>query len=344
VSGVQRSERDLSDLLRSVGGLLFAAGAVVLVVRKSGHHGWGDFARVAVVFVPTVVLYLLALRTSPRERARPWQSVLILTATLLTPVVLFEFLHWVGANTRHLLYDAGVFALTGLLAGYAARRGRVAYAGLLSALALLAAWLLLWGKILNHPSANTFRWVLVASAALLLLAAARLARAGALAAAETAVAGGIAAVAAGLLGVIVGAFVGATQVITGSTSIASGQSSSGRLLAPPGSVGPSRLPPEPLPTRPHLAVHTNGLQHPGWDIYLLIVSLALVWLGSRVRARGIGYVGAIGLGAFIISVGVQITRLQAGRGPTHDVLVWPLALVILGAGALCVSLVRRPTP
>jgi hypothetical protein len=36
--------------------VLFAAGAVVLLVRKSGHNGWGDFARVAVVFVPATVL------------------------------------------------------------------------------------------------------------------------------------------------------------------------------------------------------------------------------------------------------------------------------------------------
>lgn len=337
VSGVRRSERDLSDLLRGVGGLLLAVGAVVLLVRKSGSHGWGDFARVAVVFVPAALLYVLALGPVPQERARPWQSVLVVTATLLTPVVLFEFLHWIGANTRHLLYDAAVFALTGLLAGYAARRARVSYAGLLAALALLAAWLLLWGKILDHPSANTFRWLLIASAAALLLAVARQTRAGGSTAGEVAIAGGLSAVAAGVLGVIVGAFAGVAQVITSS---ASGQSSTGRLLAPPSSIGRPRLGSEPLTTHSHPLVHTNGLQHLGWDIYLLVVSLALVWLGSRTRVRGVGYVGAIGLGAFIISAGVQITRLQAGNAPTHGVLVWPLLLVILGAGSLCLSLAR----
>jgi hypothetical protein len=258
--------------------------------------------------------------------------------------VLFEFLYWVGASTRHLLYDAAVFAFTGLLAGYAGRRTRVSYAGLLAALAWLATWLFLWAKILNHPSANTFRWLLVASAAALMLVAARLARAGAFAAGEVAIAAGISAVAAGVLGVIVGAFVGVARVITSSGIGSSTQAGPGRLLAQPPSLRRSSPGAESLATPSHLEVHTNGLQHAGWDIYLLIVSLALIWLGARVRVRGIGYVGAIGLGAFIVSIGAQITRLQAGHGSTHDVLVWPLVLLIVGAGALCLSLVRWRTP
>src|SRR5690242_3975208 len=41
---VRPSRSDATDFARSVGGLLFAAGAVVLFARKSGHHGWSDFA------------------------------------------------------------------------------------------------------------------------------------------------------------------------------------------------------------------------------------------------------------------------------------------------------------
>jgi hypothetical protein len=320
---MQPSARDDSSLLRCAGGLLLATGAVVLLVRKSGHGGWSDFARVAVVFVPATVLYLLAVAPPPRERARPSQSVLAVAAILLTPVVLFEFLHWLGASTRHLLYDAAVFAATALLAGYAARRARVAYAGLLAALSFLATWLFVWDKILNHPSANTFRWLLVAAAAVLLLAAYRLSRADGIAAGETAIAGGIAAVAAGLIGVFISAFVGATQVITSGAGGVAGQGA--RAV-------------ERLPTIPQLPLHTNGSQHLGWDIYLLIASVGLVWIGSRARARGLGYVGAVGLSAFVVSTGLQITRLQSGRGLTHDVFVWPLVLVILGAAALLASM------
>jgi hypothetical protein len=58
------------------------------------------------------------------------------------------------------------------------------------------------------------------------------------------------------------------------------------------------------------------------------------------RVRGMGYVGAVGIGAFIISVGAQVTRLASGRGPSHDVLVWPLVLLVLGALGLIASALR----
>jgi hypothetical protein len=205
--------------MRSVGGLLFAAGAVLVLVRKSGHDEWGGFARLLVVLVPAVVLYLLALGSPERPRgedgsARPWQSVLMVAAILLVPVVLLELLRWVGASTRHSLYEAAIFAITALLAGYAARRGRVSYAALLAGLSLLVVWLDVWEEILGHPSTNTTRWLLVVAAVLLFAGAAGLARAKAIGASELATAGGIAAVAAGVLGVIVGAFVSAFRGIT----------------------------------------------------------------------------------------------------------------------------------
>src|SRR2546421_164854 len=147
---MRRSRGEASDLLRSVGGLLVAAGAVVLLIRKSGHHGWSDFARLLV---------------------------------------------------------------------------------------LLVAWLVVAGKILNRPSADTYRWLLVIGAALLLLASARVARAGSIGAGEIATAGGLAAVAAGVFGVIVGSVVAALRGIT--TLLAS---SSGALSSSRGSVvGADRL-------------------------------------------------------------------------------------------------------
>jgi len=318
---MQLTKRDLTDLPRSVGGVLFAAGAVVLLERKSGHHEWSDFVRLLVALVPAVVLYVLALGVLERPRsegARPWQSVLMVVAILLMPVALFEFLQWVGASTRHLLYDASVFAVTALLAGYATKRARASYCALLAGLALLPAWLIVWGKILDHASADTYRWLLVAGAGLLLAAAARLARAGAIGAGELATAGGIAAVAAGVMGVIVGAFAGLFR------SVANAIGGSGSAI----SSG-------------HLNIHTNGLQHFGWDLYLLILSLALVWVGSRARVRGLGYVGGIGLLAFLFSVGAQITRLQVGRAATADIVGWPLALLIVGAAGLAAPALYR---
>jgi hypothetical protein len=345
---LQLSKRDITDLLRSVGGLLFAVGAVVLLVRKSGHHEWSDLARFLVVLVPAVLLYALALGVPERprgERARPWQSVLIVVAILLVPLALFEFLQWVGASTHHLLYDAGVFAVTALLAGYAARRVRVSYAALLAGLSLLLVWLFVWGKILHHPSANTDRWLTLVAGVLLLAAAAGLARARAIGASELATAGGLAAVAAGVLGVIVGAFVGVARSITTVISAGSGSSSSAITSSPRVTRASSSL--HRLSSSRHissssLALHTSGLQHFGWDLYLLIVSLALVLIGSRVRARGLGYVGGLGLLAFLISVSVQITRVEAGKAPSGDIVGWPLALLIIGVlGLAAPALYRR---
>jgi hypothetical protein len=263
----------------------------------------------------------------------------------------------VGASTRHPLYSAGVFTLTGMLAAYGARRARVPYAALLAGLALLVAWLIVWGRILNHPSADTYRWLLVAGATLLLLLAARLARASAIGASEIATAGGISAVAAGMLGVIVGSFVGVfrefSKTIHESGSIEESSSSSFSSSSGPHitHVSPSPhlphiYPSAQIPSSPHvfpnsLTAHVSGLQHFGWDLYLLIASLALVWIGSRARVRGLGYVGAAGLLVFLVSVGAQITRLEAGRGPTHGIVGWPLALLIVGVVGLAAPVLRR---
>ncbi len=321
---MQPPRRDVADLTRSVGGVLFAIGAVVLFARKSGHHEWSSFALLLVVAVPAAALYALALtapRPPPGAGARPWQALLMVTSILLGPIVLLQFLDWVGARTGHVLYVAAVFAVTGLIAAHAAWRTRVSYAALLAALALLVSWLLVWGKILDHPSADTYRWLLLAGGLVLMLAAAGLGRAGAIGAGEVATAGGIAAVAAGVLGVIVGSFFGVVRGI-----VAVGERSGGQIPSSP------------------LTRSVSGLQHFGWDLYLLVVSVALVWIGSRARLRGPAYVGGVGLLAFVISAGAQITRIESGKAPTADLVGWPLALLIVGAAGLAAPALYRRRP
>jgi hypothetical protein len=96
-----------------------------------------------------------------------------------------------------------------------------------------------------------------------------------------------------------------------------------------------------VPSLVHVT-HTSGLQHFGWDLYLLVVSVALIFVAARWSVRGLGYVGGIGLLAFIVSVGAQITRLEAGRAPTASVAGWPLALILIGvAGLAAPALYRR---
>ncbi|TMK24063.1 MAG: hypothetical protein E6G62_09380 [Actinobacteria bacterium] len=336
---MRASRGEISDLLRGLGGLLLAAGAVVLLVRKSGPQGWSELARLLVVLVPAVVLYGLALGPATRadsEHASPGGSILMVAAILLGPLALLELLAWVGASTRRPLNDAGVFAVTALLAGYGARRARVPYAALLAALALLVSWLLVWSKVLDHPSANAYRWLLVAGGALLLIAAAGLARRRAIGAAEVATAGGLAAVAAGVIGVIVGSVIGVVRAIK---PVAAGSGTPrSSLLVRPQHLAQPRHPAELV------RVHASGLQHFGWDLYLLVVSLALVWLGSRGRVRGLAYVGGIGLVAFAVSVGAQITRLGSGQAPTGSVVGWPLALLLIGVAGLAAPALSRRRP
>src|SRR5579859_6848767 len=262
--------------MRSAGGVLLAVGALVLLSRKSGHGGWGTFAQLLVVLVPAVVLYALALARSPgRAPAEPDQTVLAVSALLLSPVVLLEFLRWIGASTNSALDLAAVFAVAALLAAYTVRRSRVTYAALLGSLSALAAWLLVWSKILDHPSADTYRWLLIAGAAILFCVAAALSLAGAVGSSEVATAGGLAAIAAGIIGVVVSGLLGALTAVTTSSTSSSGSGERTSLLRP--------------------VHHLSGAQHLGWDIYLLVASVALVWIGSRVRSRGLGYVGGLGL-------------------------------------------------
>jgi hypothetical protein len=315
------ASRPLPDLLRSVGGVLVAVGAVVLLTRKSSSHGWSSFAQLLVVLVPTAALYALCLGDGARRlarRAEPAQAVLAVTAILLWPLVLLEFLHWAGASTSHSLNVAAVFAITAVLAVFAALRADAPYAILLAGLSLIVAWLLVWGKILDHPSANAYRWLLLAGGAVLVLAAGVLSQAPALGAGELATAGALALVAAGVFGVVVGGFLGAFHAVASAAE-----------------AGGQRIP------HANALARISGAQRTGWDVYLLLCSLALIWIGSRARVRGLGYVGGAGVLAFLISVGAQITRLEAGHPRSSDLAGWPLVLLVIGAVALLVSLLRR---
>jgi hypothetical protein len=351
------SERNRGELLRSVGGLLFGAGALVLFIRKGGHDEWSGLIRLFVLLVPAVLLYLASLGVFDRGTARHdrGSSALLLTAAVvLGTAALFQLLSVAGASAGDHLARAAVLGLAGLLGAYGAIRARVAYAALLSGLAFLVAWLLLWEEILSHPSPGTYRWLLVAAAALLFAVAFVLMRRGAIGAREMTTVGGIAGVAAGTLGLFVSSILTFERAVTRLSSTSSAElsssssgelsSSGGGFAVAPGNHGSTgrhagivhRL-------SPHQASHTlnslNGAtQHLGWDIYLLVLSLALLWLAARTRSRGLGYVGGFGLLGFVISAGDEIARVTAAKPPTHSLLGWPLVLLLLGLAGLIASL------
>ncbi len=362
------SRGNATDLSRSIGGLLLGTGAVILFARKSGHHEWSDYALMLVVLIPAIVLYALGAHDpSGDDRPRPWQTVLMVEAILLWPIALLAFLQWIGAHANHPLYLAGVFTVTGLLAAYATRHARIRYAALLAGFSSLIAWFYVWEKLLHHPSANTARWLLVAAGALLLIVAARLARERAIGASEVATVGGIATVGAGVFGVVVGGVVAVFRPLLAITERPSVTATAPhRPLTRPISLerdvpraartyrtSHHELPSHPLalhrafpsthilhsrggsavPSLAHVA-HTSGTQHFGWDLYLLVVSVALIFMAARWHIRGLGYVGGVGLLAFIVSVAAQITRVEVGRTPTASVVGWPLALILIGVAGL----------
>ncbi|HEX5852759.1 MAG TPA: hypothetical protein VFY36_06685 [Solirubrobacteraceae bacterium] len=317
---MQISRRDLADLLRSVSAILLAIGALVSILRKATNDDLSDLSLFLLLIVPAVALYGLALLEAgdshsddDDNRARPAIALPSIAAILLGTGAMFAFLKLAGADTHHKLYAVAVLTLGGLIAAHTTARLRVAYAALLAGAAALLVWQLVWELILPHASSNATRWLLVLAAALLLAVAARLARAAATGSRELAIVGGFAAVLAGVQGVIAGALNGGAELI---------ESSGG----------------------PHLhGLHdrVGSPQSFGWDLYLLVVSTLLVWLAARSRARGLGYVGAFGLLAFVVSAGVQITQFESGESASGALVGWPLALLLLGAAGLAAPRLLR---
>jgi hypothetical protein len=312
---VESRRRELLDASRSLGGVLFALGAVVLLTRQSGHGSVADFACTIVVVATAIALYAIsATAPAPDTRGQAWRAVLAVTSLLLVPVALIQLLHWLGANTANGLWQAVAFVAAATLAAHSARRTKTQYAALLAALFALTAWLLLATKLIQ-PSAETTKWLLIVAAVALLAAAFALDRRGSLAAREVATVGGLAAVLPGVIGILVSLFAGVSARLSS-------------VLAP--SSAPAN--------------HISGFETHGWDVYLIVASISLVWLAARGRSRGLGYAGGIGIFLFIASVGLQITHAERANGVEKGIGGWPLTLIVIGGIALVLPALARPRP
>jgi hypothetical protein len=284
------------DWLRLFGGLLFAAGAVALAFRKG--NDWSDWAIFFVFFVATAVLYGAAIAGARGAPAlQSWESALYAFAILLLPLTLFALVSALDDTPDGRLNAFWIFAVSAGVAVYTGLRRGAWWQMLIAGIWAIVAWIALWSKILDNPSADTIRWLLIALAALLLLGAAALARQGRPQAADLITAAGISAVLAGAIGIagLASGAPGLSGLVTGNT---------------------------PKPTQ-------------AWNFYLLIVSLALIAYGVRSVTRGPGYIGALGFGTFIVLVGVNAVAQVKGNDPSA-VVGWPLFLLIVG-GLLLVS-------
>ncbi len=284
---------DRRDWLRLLGGILLATGAVVLSIRKEGS--WSSWALLLVFLVPCAVLYALALAGRRWPSLQGWQSAFFVFAVLLLPLVFFQFIEAIDGDTGSRLNVAWIFAVCTVVAVLTALRTGAWWQMLIAGLYAGVAWLALWSEILDDPSGDTIRWLLILFAAILLAAALTLARSDRKVGSDLITVAGIAAVLAGGISLagLAGASADITGVLTGDT---------------------------PNPSQ-------------GWNVFLLVVSLLLLAYGARAFTRGPGYVGAFGLILFIGVVGADVvSRLKGEEG--GGVVGWPLLLLLLGGGLL----------
>ena len=282
---------------RAIGGLVFAIGVVVLLIRRTSFADpWGDF----IVFL---ILALLAeglfwtgfLGARGAGRLQGWQSVFLVLGILLTPVALLQFVNFVGGSTNAPLNSAWVFTVTAAVAFLALLRAGLRIGALLGGLALIAAWLGLWAELLSNGlnDTDTTRWLLLIIGAILLGLAAAVGSRGTPdgAGSDLVTAAGFAAIAAG--GLI--------------------------AFLPQQFIFPAGLAAPQAPTSLF------------WDIELLVVGVGLVGFGySGALTRGPAYLGAIGLLIFTVSVGLDVDD----SSPAGKVLGWPLILLVIGAAVL----------
>jgi hypothetical protein len=303
---------DNRDWLRMLGGLIFGSGAVVLFIRKAsetpeGGEPWGDLALLLVLLCPFVLLYGLGMAGRRADgEAEPWQSVYLVFGVVLAPLVLFQFLETIGGSTDSNWNTFWIFGLTAVLGLAAALLAGATQAGTAAALAAGVSWLAFWDAVLDEPSADTLRWLLIVFAAILvaiMLAVRATSRAPKLSGLITAA--GLAAITAGLLGQA-GLLGSAIEENTGGIFEADG--------AEPGT---------------------------GWDLFLLVVSVALIAFSARSARRGPGIVGAIGLFAFVVVVGSEIANRVEGDAE-GAIVGWPLALLLVGAAGVILSFVLPP--
>src|SRR4051794_10730497 len=302
---VRLAAPDRRDWLRVAGGMMFGAGALVLLIRKGDD--WSDWAIFFALLIPALILFAVTFVGRARgELFTGWQVGFVVFGTLLLLGALLQLVNAADGNPRASLNVFWTFGVAAAVAVVTSLAMRAPFQMLLGALLALVAWLALWDKVLSNPSGDTVRWLLIVLAVIYLVVAVVLMRDGRPQASDLVTAAGIAAVLAAAL-----SFAGAAGALNDT-------------------VGSSLSGSAPKPSQ-------------GWNVFLLVVSLALIAYEARAPTRGPGYVGAVGLIAFIgLTGGDLVKRSNGDEG--GGVVGWPLILLIGGAAALVASFVLKPGP
>lgn len=313
LSGLTPSQR---DVLRIAGALVLAAGVLVLLVRKG--EDWSDFPLLLVVGIPCAVLYGLGIGAvrigldrdvghRDGHHALPaWRATALVLGILFVLLTVTQVIQTIGGDTDKSGWVFLIFLVTAAAAAYAAAEHGLRYGALLAGLALIVSWIALWDAVVE-PSATAIRWLFLVIGAALAFAAMRLHAKDRREAPELVTAAGVAGLAAGVTALVAlgGLFIG------GALSSAFG-------------------------TEPDLA--GGSQQGDEWNVFLLVLAVALIWYGARAPWRGPAYVGTIALLVFIFSVGEDIGSLVKGDDPGTGVIGWPLLLLLLGGAALAAGL------
>ena len=313
LTGLRPEQR---DALRLLGAVAFGAGAMALFVRKSSQDQWAAFPKLLLLAIPCALLYGLgtgAIRLgrgedtpADVERALPaWRAAALTFGLIFVPFTLLQLAETLGGDPDKAGHNAWVFLATALAGAYASLVHGLRWGALFGGVALIVSWLSFWEAI-TDPSGTAIRWFFLIIGGVLLAAALALRASRRREADELVTAAGLAGLAAGITGLL---------VVIAQFAVSSVASALG---------GDADL--------------SGTQQRQEWDVFLLVLALALIWYGLRAAWRGPAYVGAIALFAFIVSVGSEVTALFSGDGPGGDLVGWPLLLLVLGGAALFAGL------
>jgi hypothetical protein len=299
---------DTRDALRKIGGLLFGLGALMIYIRKSqAIGGWGDFPLFLVLAVPAVLLYGGGV-TTQRDTGglRPWQGVYSVFGLIFVLLALRQFVDMIGGTPGADLNVFWTFGVTAGLAVYAGLVVGIRFHLLAACIAAIVSWSALWDKFLGDQGI-----------------------------------GGHIGVYRGLLGILaIGLLAAGIAIWRADPDKEDGMRKFSEFFTGAGIAAvigcglgiSSFLNLFPIP----LAAGSNPIgTNMFWDVLLLVISISLVAIGSQMGLRGPVYVGGVGLFLFLFIVGFDLNEKQ----PRPDHLgVWPLALLVLGGGAIAASL------
>jgi hypothetical protein len=314
---------DTRDTLRKIGGLLLGLGAAMIYIRKGpfltvNPSQWASFPMFLVLAIPAVYLYGGILTRPQTGELRAWQVVHSVFGLLFVPFALAQFVDLIGGSPNASLNVFWIFLVTAGLAFYAGTVAGVRVQLLLGSIALIISWTALWDKLLSGGVSGNwgvYRGLLGLLAIGLLAGGLYLWRTNPggdeVAATPTAPSGDL-----GLWK--------ASELLTGAGIAAVIACALG--ITALGNLNPLGTGTPPIET-------TNA-----WDVLLLVVSIGLVALGSRIGVRGPVYVGAIGLLLFLVIAGLDLNS-----SPPHPFKlgVWPWVLLGLGVIGIGLSFVRE---